>query len=91
MGRLTLNVLPSFAQFGREVTAERIHDKIAASKKKGLWMGGAPPLGYTNTDKKLVVVEDEAAIVRQIFTGCTGMCAGSSKRPIVSDFAPNNA
>ena len=67
MGRLTLNVLLSFAQFEREVTAERIRDKIAASKKKGMWMGGQPPLGYTNKDKKLIVVKDEAVMVRQIF------------------------
>jgi hypothetical protein len=60
MGRLTLNVLLSFAQFEREVTAERIRDKIAASRKKGLWMGGPPPLGYDVRDKKLVVNEAEA-------------------------------
>jgi len=67
MGRLTLNVLLSFAQFEREVTAERIRDKIAASKKRGMWMGGLPPLGYTNVDKKLMVVESEAVIVRKLF------------------------
>ena len=67
MGRLTLNVLLSFAQFEREVTGERIRDKIAASKKKGMWMGGQPPLGYDVRDRKLVVNEAEAAIVRQIF------------------------
>ena len=55
MGRLTLNVLLSFAQFEREVTAKRIRDKIAASKKKGMWMGGLPPLGYDAVEKKLVV------------------------------------
>ena len=60
MGRLTLNVLLSFAQFEREVTGERIRDKIAASKKKGMWMGGMPPLGYDVKDRKLVVNEDEA-------------------------------
>jgi len=54
MGRLTLNVLLSFAQFEREVTGERIRDKIAASKKKGMWMGGVPPLGYTIRDRKLI-------------------------------------
>jgi DNA invertase Pin-like site-specific DNA recombinase len=64
MGRLTLNVLLSFAQFEREVTGERIRDKIAASKKKGLWMGGAVPLGYRVQDRKLVVDEPEAATVR---------------------------
>ncbi len=54
MGRLTLNMLLSFAQFEREVTGERIRDKIAASKKKGMWMGGLPPLGYDVKDRKLV-------------------------------------
>ncbi|MBO6946333.1 MAG: recombinase family protein [Rhodospirillales bacterium] len=68
MGRLTLNVLLSFAQFEREVTGERIRDKIAASKKKGMWMGGNPPLGYDVRDRKLVVSTPEAEIVRHIFT-----------------------
>lgn len=67
MGRLTLNVLLSFAQFEREVTAERIRDKIAASRKKGIWMGGPPPLGYDVRDRKLVVNEAEARTVRQLF------------------------
>ena len=67
MGRLTLNVLLSFAQFKREVTAERIRDKIAASKKKGLWMGGLVPLGYDAKDRTLVVNEAEAQTVRSIF------------------------
>lgn len=67
MGRLTLNVLLSFAQFEREVTAERIRDKIAASKKKGMWMGGVVPLGYDAVDRKLVINEAEAATVRTIF------------------------
>ncbi|MCC3306732.1 recombinase family protein, partial [Sneathiella sp. HT1-7] len=67
MGRLTLNVLLSFAQFEREVTAERIRDKIAASKKKGMWMGGNLPLGYDVMDRKLVINEKEAATVRQLF------------------------
>ena len=67
MGRLTLNVLLSFAQFEREVTGERIRDKIAASKKKGMWMGGTVPLGYRAQDRKLVVNEPEAATVRTIF------------------------
>ena len=67
MGRLTLNVLLSFAQFEREVTGERIRDKIAASKKKGMWMGGLPPLGYDVKDRKLVVNEREAETVRHIF------------------------
>jgi site-specific DNA recombinase len=67
MGRLTLNMLLSFAQFEREVTGERIRDKIAASKKKGLWMGGNPPLGYDVNDRKLIVNESEAERVRHIF------------------------
>jgi DNA invertase Pin-like site-specific DNA recombinase len=67
MGRLTLNVLLSFAQFEREVTGERIRDKIAALKKKGMWMGGTVPLGYTALDRKLVVNEAEAATVLTIF------------------------
>jgi len=66
MGRLTFNVLLSFAQFEREVTGERIRDKIAASKKKGLWMGGPVPLGYDVQDRKLVVNEAEAETVRQL-------------------------
>jgi site-specific DNA recombinase len=68
MGRLTLNVLLSFAQFEREVTAERIRDKIAASKKKGMWMGGQPPLGYDVKDKALVINEAEAETVRRLFS-----------------------
>ena len=67
MGRLTLNVLLSFAQFEREVTGERIRDKIAASKRKGMWMGGFPPLGYDILNRKLAVNETEAEIVRGIF------------------------
>jgi DNA invertase Pin-like site-specific DNA recombinase len=67
MGRLTLNVLLSFAQFEREVTGERIRDKIAASKKKGMWMGGCVPIGYDCVDRKLVVNEVEARAVRRIF------------------------
>jgi site-specific DNA recombinase len=67
MGRLTLNMLLSFAQFEREVTGERIRDKIAASKKKGMWMGGLPALGYDVKDRKLVVNEREAATVRRIY------------------------
>lgn len=68
MGRLTLNVLLSFAQFEREVTGERIRDKIAASKKKGMWMGGNPPLGYDVKDRGLVINADEAEQVRHIMT-----------------------
>ena len=67
MGRLTLNMLLSFAQFEREVTGERIRDKIAASKKKGMWMGGLPPLGYDVDDRKLVVNAREAETVRHIY------------------------
>ena len=67
MGRLTLNVLLSFAQFEREVTGERIRDKIAASKKKGMWMGGPVPLGYDVHERKLIINEVEAATVRHIF------------------------
>jgi site-specific DNA recombinase len=67
MGRLTLNVLLSFAQFEREVTGERIRDKIAASKRKGMWMGGNLPLGYDLQDRQLVVNDREAETVRYIF------------------------
>ena len=67
MGRLTLNVLLSFAQFEREVIGERIRDKIAASKKKGMWMGGVPPLGYGVQDHKLVTIDGEADTVRLVF------------------------
>lgn len=67
MGRLTLNVLLSFAQFEREVTAERIRDKFAASRAKGMWMGGCPPLGYDVKARKLIVNDDAAANVRFIF------------------------
>jgi site-specific DNA recombinase len=67
MGRLTLNVLLSFAQFEREVTSERIRDKIAASKRKGLWVGGMAPLGYDTKDRKITVNKAEAEIVRTIF------------------------
>ena len=67
MGRLTLNVLLSFAQFEREVTGERIRDKIAASKKKGIWMGGTVPLGYDVRDRRLIVNPAEAEMVRHIF------------------------
>ena len=67
MGRLTLNVLLSFAQFEREVIGERVRDKIAASKAKGIWVGGSVPLGYASVNKKLVVVPEEADTVRLIF------------------------
>src|SRR6056297_2234286 len=67
MGRLTLNMLLSFAQFEREVTAERIRDKIAASKKKGLWMGATVPLGYAPDGRSLKVTEPDADVIRTIF------------------------
>jgi len=68
MGRLTLNVLLSFAQFERELASERVRDKIAASRKKGKWTGGSVPLGYDVKDKRLVVNHAEAKTVRTIFT-----------------------
>ena len=67
MGRLTLNVLLSFAQFEREATGERIRDEIAASKRKGTWMGGRVPLGYEVCERRLVINQAEAAVVRQIY------------------------
>ena len=67
MGRLMLNILLSFAQFEREVTGERIRDKFAASKRKGMWMGGYPPLGYDVKNRQLVINEAEAAIIRRVF------------------------
>ena len=67
MGRLTLNILLSFAQFEREVTAERIRDKVAASRKKGMWMGGVPPYGYRVENRKLIIDEEKAEHVRWIF------------------------
>lgn len=83
MGRLTLNVLLSFAQFEREVTAERIRDKIAASKKKGMWMGGIPPIGYTAKDKELIVDPDGAKVVNRIFeTYLDVKCLNRLKREI---------
>jgi DNA invertase Pin-like site-specific DNA recombinase len=92
MGRLTLNVLLSFAQFEREVTGERIRDKIAASKRKGMWMGGIVPLGYEVCDRRIVIDEREAETVRYIFRrymelGCVRLlkedldrCGVASKR-----------
>jgi site-specific DNA recombinase len=67
MGRLTLNMLLSFAQFEREVTAERIRDKLAASKARGMWMGGTPPIGYRPHERSLAVIEEHAAFVRDIY------------------------
>ena len=72
MGRLTLNILLSFAQFEREVTAERIRDKIRASRQKGMFMGGNVPLGYAVKDRKLVVDDADAAIVRSSSSGSSG-------------------
>ena len=68
MGRLTLNILLSFAQFEREVIGERIRDKFAASRRRGIWMGGWAPLGYDIKDRKLIINEQEAHLVRSIFT-----------------------
>ena len=80
MGRLTLNMLLSFAQFEREVIGERVRDKIAASKKKGIWVGGSVPLGYASVDKKLVIVPEDAEKVRTIFRRYleVGSISGSS-------------
>jgi len=90
MGRLTLNVLLSFAQFEREVTGERIRDKIAASKRKGMWMGGVPPLGYDLRERRLVINPSEADTVRHIYErylelGCVRQLSKElEKRGIVS-------
>src|SRR5512132_1811301 len=81
MGRLTLNVLLSFAQFEREVIGERIRDKFAASRRKGMWMGGTPPLGYDVRDRKLVVNEGEADLVRLIFKRRLGDEVGAAAAP----------
>ena len=78
MGRLMLNVLLSFAQFEREVTGERIRDKIAASKKKGMWMGGVVPIGYVVQDRKLVIDEKAAETVRHIFRRYLALGSGSA-------------
>ena len=81
MGRLTLNVLLSFAQFEREVTGERIRDKVAASKKKGMWMGGPVPLGYDLRDHQLFINPEEATTVRKIFTDYLRLgCVSELKR-----------
>ena len=83
MGRLTLNVLLSFAQFEREVSAERIRDKITASKKKGMWMGGNPPIGYDAVDKKLIVNPDDAKIAHHIFERYLDLgCVAKLKREL---------
>jgi site-specific DNA recombinase len=85
MVRPALNVLLSFAQFEREVIGERVRDKIAASKSKGLWVGGPVPLGYRSTAKKLAVVPEEAALVQKLFAdylrlGSIGELAASLDR-----------
>ena len=82
MGRLTLNVLLSFAQFEREVTSERIRDKVAASKRKGLWVGGMAPLGYDTKDRKITVNEAEAERVRTIFQSYLTL---GSLNPLMAD------
>src|ERR1700678_3208197 len=83
MGRLTLNVLLSFAQFEREVTGERIRDKVAASKKKGMWMGGPVPLGYDLRDHQLHINPKEAKLVRQIFRDYLSLgCVSELKRSL---------
>jgi DNA invertase Pin-like site-specific DNA recombinase len=83
MGRLTLNVLLSFAQFEREVIGERVRDKIAASKRKGLWVGGPVPFGYATVNKKLVIVPGEAETVRT--------CSGSTSNAARSGPSPRNS
>ena len=91
MGRLTLNVLLSFAQFEREVTGERIRDKIAASKKKGMWMEGVVPLGYRVEDRALHIVDYHAAIVRSLFRryleAGSVVCLKQEKGPIANSIA----
>jgi len=84
MGRLTLNMLLSFAQFEREVTAERIRDKIAASKARGMWMGGVPPIGYRPDGRSLAIVEEHAAVIRHIFERYLAL---GSVRLVAEEFA----
>jgi len=78
MGRLTLNILLSFAQFEREVIGERIRDKFAASRARGMWMGGKVPLGYDVRDRKLVVNQAEASVVRRVFEGLAEIGSGTT-------------
>ncbi len=87
MGRLTLNILLSFAQFEREVIGERIRDKFAASRKKGMWMGGFVPMGYMVKDRKLVVNEREASLVRSIFKRFVRVRSGTR---LVQELATEN-
>jgi site-specific DNA recombinase len=88
MGRLTLNILLSFAQFEREVIGERIRDKFAASRKRGLWMGGWAPLGYDIKDRKLIVNDPEAKVVRSIFTRFS---RGKSGTRLIQELAKEGA
>src|SRR5262245_56796436 len=88
MGRLTLNVLLSFAQFEREVIGERIRDKIAASRRKGMWMGGFVPLGYSVKDRKLVINETEAELVRSVFKRFAKLGSGTK---LVRQLSQENA
>jgi site-specific DNA recombinase len=88
MGRLTLNILLSFAQFEREVIGERIRDKFAASRRKGMWMGGWAPLGYDIKDRKLVINEFEAELVRSIFTR---FARGTPPRQLIEALAKEGA
>ena len=90
MGRLTLNMLLSFAQFEREITGERIRDKVAASKRKGIWMGGAVPLGYQVEDRALHVVESEAEFVAPFIAAILNSAAWCASRPLSTPrtFAP---
>ena len=92
MGRLTLNVLLSFAQFEREIAGERIRDKFAASRRKGLWMGGTIPLGYDVQDRKLIVNEAEAETVRLSSPDiwCSGAFLNCGPTSIRREFAANN-
>jgi site-specific DNA recombinase len=81
----------SFAQFEREVTSERIRDKIAASKRKGLWVGGIAPLGYATKDRKIVVVEDEAERVRTIFRSYLKLGGFGPSSAAISSLAASTA
>jgi site-specific DNA recombinase len=84
MGRLTLNILLSFAQFEREVIGERVRDKIAASRARGMWMGGPVPLGYRVENRKLLVDEDAAATVRRVFEGFAEIGSATKLLPVLS-------
>ena len=92
MGRLTLNVLLSFAQFEREIAGERIRDKFAASRRKGLWMGGTIPLGYDVHDRKLIVNEAEAETVNSSSPDiwCSGAFLSCGPTLIRREFGANN-